>query len=403
MSIKKTAIITVFVSAIFVSANLMVAQAYEPLVRLPGLPAEGEITLSQYIVGLYNFLLSIVGIVAVMMLIIGGMKYIAAAGNASIIADAKDTISNAIFGLLLALLSWVIVSTINPDVLYIKHPASSLTDAYESNLGACGTYNIDTDICTCQDSVTFIPPDATDQPTCEVACADNCGTTEALPCIYGGSSEKPIYDELGGGCRCVDGVNVVSLAPVGTGCNEICQTPGFVTDGLNHCYVADFRIGKMNIDGNDFPSDKERAIKYALYSAESIDSALDFTVGAADSCYLAVNGADYTTNFDEVTKMVIARGVPSFDGDCNNPLNMDILASLSATVPVPGYIGPVLIPLACPFDGINSIYGAWEADVNCKKIKDPESVVCPIKFCVEWNGGAIAKEKIMFLQMLNSY
>lgn len=245
MSIKKTAIITVFMSAIFVSANLMIAKAYEPLVRLPGLPAEGEITLSQYIVGLYNFLLSIVGIVAVMMLIIGGMKYIAAAGNASIIADAKDTISNAIFGLLLALLSWVIVSTINPDVLYIKHPASSLTDAYESNLGACGTYNIDTDICTCQDSVTFIPPDATDQPTCEVACADNCGTTEALPCIYGGSSEKPIYDELGGGCRCVDGADVVSSAPDGTGCNEICQTPGFVTDGEYHCLVVDVKIGNL--------------------------------------------------------------------------------------------------------------------------------------------------------------
>jgi len=245
MSIKKTAIITVFMSAIFVSANLMIAKAYEPLVRLPGLPADGPLTLSQYIVGLYNFLLSIVGIVAVMMLIIGGMKYIAAAGNASVIADAKDTISNAIFGLLLALLSWVIVSTINPDVLYIKHPASSLTDAYESNLGACGIY-VDP-VCTCKDTTT---PAAVDQATCEAACVSNCGTTESLPCIYGGSSEKPIYDELGGGCRCVDGANVVSSAPVGTGCNEICQTLGFVTDGGYHCLAADARID--HVGASDF-------------------------------------------------------------------------------------------------------------------------------------------------------
>ena len=244
MSIKKTAIITVFMSAIFVSANLVVAQAYEPLVRLPGLPAEGQLSLSQYIVGLYNFLLSIVGIVAVMMLIIGGMKYIAAAGNASVIADAKDTISNAIFGLLLALLSWVIVSTINPDVLYIKNPASSLTDAYESNLDACGIY-IDP-VCTCKDETT---PAAVDQATCEAACADNCGTTEPLPCIYGGSSDDNPFEKDGiETCHCVDGEFVeLSAAAIiaAAGCNEVCSTSTYANPNGYHGISHNVSIGEV--------------------------------------------------------------------------------------------------------------------------------------------------------------
>ena len=240
MQIKKTAIVTVFVSAIFVSANFMVAKAYEPLVRIPGLPPAGPINLSQYIVGLYNFLLSIVGIVAVMMLIIGGMKYIAAAGNASVISDAKDTIWNAILGLLLALLSWVIVSTINPDVLYIKHPASSLIgNEFKNDLGVCGVY--DGAVCTCKDGTT---PFAVNQADCEDKCsnADACGTTKGFPCI-GGISNNPIE----GVCHCVDGnKNVVvnyGPAPADAKCNEVCSNPAWAVDGKYHGVNIVLRAG----------------------------------------------------------------------------------------------------------------------------------------------------------------
>jgi hypothetical protein len=240
MQIKKTAVVTVFVSAIFVSANFMVAKAYEPLVRIPGLPADGPINLSQYVVGLYNFLLSIVGIVAVMMLIIGGMKYIAAAGNASVISDAKDTIWNAILGLLLALLSWVIVSTINPDVLYIKHPASSIIgNEFENDLGVCGVYDPAVPVCTCKNGTT---PFAVDQPSCETACADNCGTTEGSPCIKRGSSIDPIN----GVCSCFDGTEVAvnyGVAPADAKCNEVCINPAWAVYGEYHGISWDFEVG----------------------------------------------------------------------------------------------------------------------------------------------------------------
>ena len=54
--------------ATFVGANFAGAQVYTPLVNIPGLPPTGAVNLSMYLVGLYDFLLSIVGISA----IIGG-------------------------------------------------------------------------------------------------------------------------------------------------------------------------------------------------------------------------------------------------------------------------------------------------------------------------------------------
>ena len=151
-----------------------------------------------------------------MMLIIGGMKYITAAGNMATVTDAKDTIWNAIFGLLLALLSWVIVSTINPDVLYIKHPASSIVgNEYVANIGACGVY--DGAVCTCKDGAT---PPAVDQPSCETACADNCGTTEGSPCIRYGENEPS-----DGICYCVNGEDIPIV--IGLNCNNTCK--------LNNC------------------------------------------------------------------------------------------------------------------------------------------------------------------------
>ena len=339
----------------------MVAQAYEPLVRLPGLPPEGPLSLSQYIVGLYNFLLSIVGIVAVMMLIIGGMKYIAAAGNASVIADAKDTISNAIFGLLLALLSWVIVSTINPDVLYIKNPASSLTDAYEGNLDACGIY-VDP-VCTCKDTTT---PAAVDQATCEVACADNCGTTGSLPCIYGGSSEKTIR----GRCTCVDKVKVISLAPAGTSCNEICQDSALVTDGGYHCLVADARIGVVQNSIASYTEDELK--KLAIHGGN---------VSAVQDQRFIVNVEDYSTGLNLPLRYFVDG---DGDGDC-----------------IPG--DPTDPELINPISGLADGWASFIASLTipavpaCQHSQTPKAESCVQRFCVQDSEGNVSYDSIYWL------
>lgn len=78
---------------------------------------------------MYNFLISVVGLVAMGAIVIGGARYLTSVGNPSAIEDAKHTIYSAIYGLLLALASWVIISTINPDILVLQNPAMPWTAA----------------------------------------------------------------------------------------------------------------------------------------------------------------------------------------------------------------------------------------------------------------------------------
>ena len=57
-----------------------------------------------------NTILYIVGIVAVIMLIIGGIKYVVSGGDSKKVTDAKNTVLYAIIGLVIAFLAFAIVN-----------------------------------------------------------------------------------------------------------------------------------------------------------------------------------------------------------------------------------------------------------------------------------------------------
>lgn len=57
-----------------------------------------------------NTVLYIVGVVAVIMLIIGGIKYVVSGGDAKKVTDAKNTVLYAIIGLIIAFLAFAIVN-----------------------------------------------------------------------------------------------------------------------------------------------------------------------------------------------------------------------------------------------------------------------------------------------------
>ena len=62
--------------------------------------------------GLVKWLLGFVGALAVLMVIIGGIMYVTSGGEESRIDTAKRILMWAIIGLIVALLGWVIVSTV---------------------------------------------------------------------------------------------------------------------------------------------------------------------------------------------------------------------------------------------------------------------------------------------------
>lgn len=89
--------------------------------------AEGKIyDLSQYISVVYSFLISIAGVVASVMMIVGGFQYLTSAGDAGKIGAAKSRMSNALMGLLLALGAYTILRTINKDLVNLK-PLTGVT------------------------------------------------------------------------------------------------------------------------------------------------------------------------------------------------------------------------------------------------------------------------------------
>ena len=57
-----------------------------------------------------NILLYLVGIIAVIMIVIGGVRYTTSNGNATHVKEAKDTILYAIVGLIVAMMAYAIVN-----------------------------------------------------------------------------------------------------------------------------------------------------------------------------------------------------------------------------------------------------------------------------------------------------
>ena len=89
---------------------------------LQPLPREGgdlseNVTLEEYLTWAFRFALALAGFLAVMMIVIGGVEYIISGANESSRSDAKKRINNAISGLVLALVSYLVLYTINPSLV----------------------------------------------------------------------------------------------------------------------------------------------------------------------------------------------------------------------------------------------------------------------------------------------
>lgn len=64
-----------------------------------------------------NWAIGICGVIAVGVIVYGGILYTASAGNASRKDDAKEWIKAAIYGLVLLLAGYLILNTINPALV----------------------------------------------------------------------------------------------------------------------------------------------------------------------------------------------------------------------------------------------------------------------------------------------
>jgi len=91
---------------------------YTAFEQIPG--TEGDLTsFPDYLQALYKFVIGGVAIAGLLMLVIGGFFYMTAAGNNAQLTKAKDIIRDALLGIIIALFAWLLLFTINPDLIKI--------------------------------------------------------------------------------------------------------------------------------------------------------------------------------------------------------------------------------------------------------------------------------------------
>lgn len=98
-------------AAILLTANTVSAQGLVAPDKPAGLPgyAGGSDVLTGVIQYYVELFLAIVGIIAVAFIVYGGFRYITSGGNDEVAESAKKTITNAIIGLVVIILSYIIV------------------------------------------------------------------------------------------------------------------------------------------------------------------------------------------------------------------------------------------------------------------------------------------------------
>lgn len=75
---------------------------------------------AEYILALYRFSIGVIVTLAMVMIVIGGLRWVTAAGNASTIGSAKDMIVRSVTGLLVALGSYTVLYLISPDLVEFR-------------------------------------------------------------------------------------------------------------------------------------------------------------------------------------------------------------------------------------------------------------------------------------------
>ncbi|OGE82384.1 MAG: hypothetical protein A3B10_02815 [Candidatus Doudnabacteria bacterium RIFCSPLOWO2_01_FULL_44_21] len=108
---KLVPILSIVLTLAFVLTPVALAQFQTPSPGGTGLPGDDRV--STFVLRIINIALAIAGLIAVLFLIIGGFRYITSAGNEETAEQAKKIITNAIIGIVVIILAFVIVRVIS--------------------------------------------------------------------------------------------------------------------------------------------------------------------------------------------------------------------------------------------------------------------------------------------------
>ncbi len=271
------------------AAIVVVGDGYAPLVPLPGIGT--PTSFPAYLAGLYKLALMSIGIFAFLMILYGGFKYMTSAGNPAFMGDAKDAIYSAILGLILASLSFLILTTVNPELTMLYNPGTN-----------------------------------------PFAVMPSAGTTP-LQCSKNGELTQRV-------CECINDRSIIQTGPPPpySTCNRACEV-----FGNGYCLKAKLSLKKyipatplpeISIDGSLYNSEANPLITETIswfqwdIKTNSIISDGPYLTGCIDGT-MGINSLDNTCNANEVLPLGILAGnldytvftVPSINRHCSSTDN----------------------------------------------------------------------------------
>jgi len=95
------------------------------LAPLPGDYKPASVDFVDYIKALFPFMIFLTALASVGALIVGGFLYMTSGAIPSSLARAKSVMTDAIVGLIIALSTYLIINTVNPDILSLRKPGIS--------------------------------------------------------------------------------------------------------------------------------------------------------------------------------------------------------------------------------------------------------------------------------------
>ncbi|MBI4458253.1 hypothetical protein HY633_04790 [Candidatus Uhrbacteria bacterium] len=158
------------------------------------------VDLGTYVVTVYRYSVSVAGIIAAVIMMIGGFQYLTAGGDAGRVTQGKERIVDALVGLFLTLAAYLILNTINPDLVKLQLPRLPMIKRQEfvrclatENCFPCGqTYGVlpipegsKPPTNPCDPSAVTTDPQKIQQAVAECTgkgCGKACGTSVGFNC-----------------------------------------------------------------------------------------------------------------------------------------------------------------------------------------------------------------------------
>lgn len=127
VKIKKIFFLATLLFFVFFPLFFLYAQRLE--VNYPEIQGEKptpQTLFPEYVRYVFKFVIWSIGAIAVIVLVIGGLKYISSGGNAAQLKEAKQQILGAFWGIILLLSSYILLTYINPQLVVfdLKEPES---------------------------------------------------------------------------------------------------------------------------------------------------------------------------------------------------------------------------------------------------------------------------------------